>query len=51
MWRSNREILNTRQHELLEEFDEVVEELCFLSVSRSDLITRIEHAAEGGEKV
>ena len=42
---------NTRQHELLEEFDEVVEELCFLSVSRSDLITRIEHAAEGGEKV
>ena len=37
--------------ELLEEFDEVVEELCFLSVSRSDLITRIEHAAEGGEKV
>ena len=47
----HREILNTRQHELLEEFDEVVEELCFLSVSRSDLITRIEHAAEGGEKV
>ena len=46
----HREILNTRQHELLEEFDEVVEELCFLSVSRSDLITRIEHAAEGGEK-
>ena len=40
----HREILNTRQHE-------VVEELCFLSVSRSDLITRIEHAAEGGEKV
>ena len=33
----HREILNTRQHELLEEFDEVVEELCFLSVSRSDL--------------
>ena len=30
----HREILNTRQHELLEEFDEVVEELCFLSVSR-----------------
>lgn len=47
----HREILNTRQHELLEEFDEVVEELCFLSVSRSDLNTRIEHAAEGGEKV
>ena len=47
----HREILNTRQHELLEEFDEVVEELGFLSVSRSDLITRIEHAAEGGEKV
>ena len=47
----HREILNTRQHELLEEFDEVVEELCFLSVSRSDLITRIEHAAERGEKV
>ena len=47
----HREILNTRQHELLEEFDEVVEELCFLSVCRSDLITRIEHAAERGEKV
>ena len=47
----HREILNTRQHELLEEFDEVVEELCFLSVSRNDLITRIEHATEGGEKV
>lgn len=45
-----QEIFETRQHELLEEFDEIVEELYFLSVKKKDLIERIDSLAEGGER-
>lgn len=38
-----------RQHELLEEFDEIVEELYFLAVKKEALIDRIDSLAEGGE--
>lgn len=44
------EIWNVRQHELLTEFDEVVEELFFLSVDKAELVGRMEHLAEGGER-
>lgn len=44
-----QEIYDTRQHELLEEFDEIVEELYFLSVKKKDLIERMDNLAEGGE--
>lgn len=44
-----QEVYDTRQHELLEEFDEIVEELYFLSVKKKDLIERIDNLAEGGE--
>lgn len=44
-----KEIYDTRQSELLEEFDEIVEELYFLSVKKKDLIERIDNLAEGGE--
>ena len=44
-----QEIVDTRQHELLEEFDEIVEELYFLSVKKKELIERIDNLAEGGE--
>lgn len=37
-----------RQQELLEEFDEIVEELYFLSVKKEALIERIDSLAEGG---
>lgn len=46
----HREVFDTRQHELLEEFDEVVEELYFLSVKKKDLIERMDHLAEGGKQ-
>lgn len=46
-----KEIYDVRQKELLEEFDEVVEELLFLSVGEAELIERMEHLAEGGEQV
>lgn len=45
-----QEIFDTRQHELLEEFDEIVEELYFLSVKKKELIDRIDNLAEGGER-
>ena len=45
-----QEIYDTRQHELLEEFDEIVEELYFLSVGKEMLRERIDKLAEGGEK-
>lgn len=45
-----QEIFDTRQHELLEEFDEIVEELYFLSVKRKELIDRIDNLAEGGTR-
>ena len=42
------DIFETRQNELLEEFDELVEEL-FLSVQKKKLLERVEDLAEGGE--
>lgn len=45
-----KEIYDTRQQELLTEFDEVVEELFFLSVGKEELVERMEHLAEGGER-
>ncbi len=42
-------LYDVRQQELLEEFDEIVEELYFLSVKKEDLVTRINNLAEGGE--
>lgn len=38
----------TRQSELLEEFDEVVGELVFLSVPKQELLQRIENLEQGG---
>ena len=43
-------IHEVRNEELLEEFDEIVEELLFLSVNKENLTKRIEQLAEGGEK-
>lgn len=45
-----QEIFDMRQQELLEEFDEIVEELYFLSVKKNDLIERIDSLAEGGAR-
>lgn len=42
-------IYDVRQHELLDEFDEIVEELYFLSVKKETLMERIDSLAEGGE--
>ena len=39
-----------RADELLESFDEIVEELCFLSVKKKELIERIDHLTEEGER-
>lgn len=47
----HREVFDSRQHELLEEFDEIVEELYFLSVKKKDLIERMDSLTEGGEQV
>ena len=44
-----KEVLGTRNEELLEEFDHVVEELLFLSVNKEELKQRIDVLA-GGEK-
>lgn len=46
-----KELHNTRQHELLTEFDEVVEELFYFAVTKEQLTERVENLAEGGEKV
>ena len=43
-----QEIFDTRQQELLQKFDEIVEELFFLSVEETDLVVRMENLAEGG---
>ncbi len=43
------ETYDARQHELLEEFDEIVEELYFLSVKKKDLLERIDILTGGGE--
>lgn len=45
-----QDIYDTRQHELLEEFDEVVEELYFLSVKKKDLVERMDKLAEKGDR-
>ena len=45
-----QDIYDTRQHELLEEFDEVVEELYFLSVKKKDLVERMDKLAEKGDE-
>lgn len=45
-----QEIVETRRQELLERFDEIVEELFFLSVEESDLTERMGRLARGGEK-
>lgn len=45
----NQDRYDVRQQELLEEFDEIVEELYFLSVKKEELIERIDSLAEGGE--
>ena len=46
---AQEEILDTRQEELLGQFDEVVEELFFLSVKEADLEERMKKLAKGGE--
>lgn len=45
----HQESSHARADELLEDFDDIVEELCFLSVKKAELIERIDHLAEGGE--
>lgn len=45
----NQGFYDVRQQELLEEFDEIVEELYFLSVEKEELHARIDNLAEGGE--
>ena len=45
-----QEVYDSRQSELLETFDEVVEELFFLSVKKGELVERMEHLTEGGEQ-
>lgn len=44
-----QEIFDARQQELLEKFDEVVEELFFLSVEKTELTERMTRLARGGE--
>lgn len=46
----HREVLDARVQKLLAEFDEVVEELYFLSVKKKELIERMEYLAEGGRQ-
>lgn len=45
-----QEIVEARRQELLERFDETVEELFFLSVEESELLGRMDRLARGGEK-
>ena len=47
----NGNIDNTREKELLREFDELVTELLYLEVSKDTLKERIDIAAEGSENV
>ena len=46
----HREVIDARAQKLLAEFDEVVEELYFLSVQKQELIERVEYLAEGGRQ-
>lgn len=45
----HQEVYDARQHELLEKFDEIVEELYFLAVKKETLIDRISNLAKRGE--
>lgn len=45
----NQGVYDVRQQELLEEFDEVVRELYYLSVKKEELVERIDSLAGGGE--
>ena len=47
----NGNIDNTREKELLQEFDELVRELLYLEVSKDTLQKRIDTVAEGSENV
>jgi len=47
----NGNIDNTREKELLQEFDELVTELLYLEVSKEKLKERIDTVAEGSEDV
>lgn len=47
----NDNIDNTREKELLRDFDELVTELLYLKVSKSTLKERIDTVTEGSEKV
>ena len=47
----NGNIDNTREKELLREFDELVTELLYLKVPKEKLTERIDTVAEGSEKV
>lgn len=42
-----KEVYDTRAKELLTEFDEIVEELFFLSVKEKELVERMDNLAEG----
>ena len=42
-----KEVLDARAEELLTEFDEIVEELFFLSVKEKELVERMDNLAEG----
>lgn len=44
-----QEIVSVRQQEMLKRFDEIVEELFFLSVEEKELAERMERLARGGE--
>ena len=43
-------VFDNRQHELLEEFDEIVTKLAFLSVRKTDLLERIDSLTGGGRE-
>lgn len=49
--RGRKEMLDSRQSELLEEFDEIVAELLFLSVEKENLIGRVDSLAEGSVRL
>ena len=42
-----KEVYDARAKELLTEFDEIVEELFFLSVKEKELVERMDNLAEG----
>lgn len=44
-----KDVIDTRQETLLNEFDEIVRELFYLSVGKTELVTRIEKLTKGGD--